>query len=110
MRKQAALGQPSYLYLLDHGYPAADDAGLHAFHASELPYVFGTLRPHAAALAEESRTRRTKTRSADAMGDYWTSFARTGRPQAQQRARLAGLRHDARYMHFAATPTPGARI
>ena len=42
VRKQAALGMPAYLYLWDHGYPAADEAGLHAFHASELPYVFGT--------------------------------------------------------------------
>ena len=40
-RKQTAIGQPAYLYLFDHGYPAADDAGLHAFHASELPFVFG---------------------------------------------------------------------
>src|SRR3546814_1421428 len=42
VRKQAALGVPAYLYIFDHGYPAADDLGLHAFHASELPYVFGT--------------------------------------------------------------------
>ena len=41
-RAQAAIGQASYLYLFDHGYPAADAAGLHAFHASEIPYVFGT--------------------------------------------------------------------
>src|SRR6185295_13132467 len=40
-RKQTAIGVNSYLYLFDHGYPAADDGGLHAFHASELPYVFG---------------------------------------------------------------------
>ncbi|WP_308238161.1 carboxylesterase family protein [Phenylobacterium sp. J367] len=39
--KQAALGQPSFLYLFDHGYPAANERGLHAFHAAELPYVFG---------------------------------------------------------------------
>jgi len=43
VRSQTALGLPSYLYLFDHGYPAADDAGLHGFHASELPFVFGTL-------------------------------------------------------------------
>ena len=43
VRKQAALGLPSFLYFFDHGYPAADAAGLHAFHASELPFVFGTL-------------------------------------------------------------------
>ncbi len=42
VRKQTALGQPSFLYFFDHGYPAEEAAGLHAFHASELPYVFGT--------------------------------------------------------------------
>jgi para-nitrobenzyl esterase len=40
--KQTALGQPSYLYLFDHGYPAASEAGLHGFHAAEIPFVFGT--------------------------------------------------------------------
>jgi para-nitrobenzyl esterase len=33
VRKQTALGQPSFLYFWDHGYPAADTAGLHSFHA-----------------------------------------------------------------------------
>ena len=42
--KQTALGQPAFFYIFDHGYPAADAAGLHAFHAAELPYVFGTAR------------------------------------------------------------------
>ena len=42
-RKQTILGEDAYLYLFDHGYPAADKAGLHAFHASEIPYVFGTI-------------------------------------------------------------------
>src|SRR5690606_4682786 len=44
VRKQTGLGQPSFLYFFNHGYPAADEAGLHAFHAAELPYVFGTAR------------------------------------------------------------------
>ncbi len=54
VRKQAALGLPSFLYLFDHGYPGADAAGLHGFHASELPFVFGTLDADAAALAQNS--------------------------------------------------------
>jgi len=80
-RKQAALGQPAYLYLFDHGYPAADDAGLHGFHASELPFVFGAfdrLPPHwpkPPAVASE-------TRLSDAMVHYWTSFVKTGVPRA----------------------------
>src|SRR6185369_5955090 len=44
VRKQTAVRAPSFLYYFDHGYPAAYAAGLHAFHASELPFVFGTLK------------------------------------------------------------------
>jgi para-nitrobenzyl esterase len=105
VRKQAALGVPSYLYLWDHGYPAADSAGLHAFHASELPYVFDTfdgtppLWPKNAHTTDEDALAR-------AMGDYWTSFARTGRPQARNAADWPAYAPEARYMHLAATPTP----
>ena len=81
VRKQTALGQSGFLYFFDHGYPAADAAGLHGFHASELPYVFGTfdgtppLWPKIQATPQE-------TKFSDAMIGYWSSFARTGRPQA----------------------------
>ena len=40
--RQTERGAPAYLYLFDHGYPAADQVGLHAFHAAEIPYVVGT--------------------------------------------------------------------
>jgi para-nitrobenzyl esterase len=81
VRKQTALGQPSYLYLFDHGFPAADRADLHGFHASEVPYVFGTLDrtpaywPKAPPTSEEAKL-------SDEMIGYWTSFARTGEPKA----------------------------
>mgnify|MGYP003348719117 FL=1 len=39
VRKQEAVGVPSFLYLFDHGYPAMEEAKLHGFHASELPYM-----------------------------------------------------------------------
>ena len=80
VRKQAAIGQPGFLYLWDHGYPAADNAGLHGFHASELPYVFGTLDgtgpkwPKIQDSPEEKRV-------SDAMIGYWSSFARDSQPQ-----------------------------
>jgi para-nitrobenzyl esterase len=105
VRKQAALGLPSYLYLWDHGYPAAEAAKLHAFHASELPYVFDTfdgtppLWPKNAHSPEEDALTR-------AMGDYWTSFARTGRPQAKNAPDWPAYAPGASYMHFAKTPTP----
>ena len=105
VRRQAALGVLSYLYLWDHGYPAAEAAGLHAFHASELPYVFDTfdgtppLWPKNAHTPEEDTLARM-------MGDYWTSFARTGRPAATNAPAWPAYAPDASYMHFAAMPTP----
>jgi para-nitrobenzyl esterase len=78
---QAAVGQGAFLYLFDHGFPAADHVGLHAFHASELPFVFDTLNrtppawPKAPSTPAEARLART-------MADEWVSFVREGRPQA----------------------------
>ena len=81
VRKQTALGQPSFLYFFDHGYPAADTAGLHGFHASELPYVFGTADSTPPLWPKIPTTPKEEALS-DAMTGYWASFARTGRPQA----------------------------
>ena len=81
-RKQAAIGQPSFLYLFDHGYPAADSADLHAFHASELPYVFGTFdrTPPRWPKVPDPASERAFS---DAMIDYWASFTRDLRPSAR---------------------------
>lgn len=81
VRSQTAAGQPSYLYLFDHGYPAADSAGLHAFHASELPYMFGNLRrtpPRWPAIPDAQE----ELALSDAMVAYWTSFVRDDRSDA----------------------------
>jgi len=82
VRKQTAVGQPSYLYIFDHGYPAADDAGLHAFHAAELPYVFGTASRTPPYWPKAPRSA-AETKLSDAMLGYWTSFMRDGRPRAE---------------------------
>ena len=79
--KQTAAGVRSFLYLFDHGYPAADSRGLHAFHASELPYVFGTA-DRTPARWPAVPTTPGETQFTNAMLDYWTSFARTGTPSA----------------------------
>ena len=80
--KHAEAGQPAYLYLFDHGYPAADEAGLHAFHASEIPFMFGTIWETTDSWPRIPRTEQQRGLS-DAMVDYWTSFARTGQPVAE---------------------------
>jgi para-nitrobenzyl esterase len=105
VRKQTGLGVPAFLYLFDHGYPAADSAGLHAFHASELPYMFGTfdrtspLWPKIPATPQE-------VGYSEAMLGYWSSFARTGRPVAASEPDWPGYGSSGAYMLFADAPHP----
>jgi para-nitrobenzyl esterase len=103
VRKQTALGQRAYLYMFDHGYPTMDLADLHAFHASELPYVFGTLASTPPRWPKIPDTAGEQSLSG-AMLDYWASFVRGGRPVATGAA--AWPVYDAKrgYMHFAAAP------
>jgi para-nitrobenzyl esterase len=109
VKKQAALGQPSFLYFFDHGYPAEETAGLHGFHASELPYVFGKfdatppLWPKIPATPEE-------TRLSDAMMDYWSSFARTGRPQAKNEPDWPAYGPTGAYMNLTDAPHPAQNL
>ena len=108
-RKQTALCQPSFLYFFDHGYPAADAAGLHAFHASELPYVFGMLDrtppnwPKIPATPQE-------TRLSDAMVGYWSSFVRMGRPQAANEPDWPVFGSTGDYLDFTDTPHPSDHL
>lgn len=107
--KQSALGQPAYLYLFDHGYPAASEYGLHGFHAAEIPYVFGTTNdtpPYWPKIPDTLAERRFAT----AMGDYWVSFAKTGKPEAAGQAAWRPYGKDAAFMAFADVPRPGARL
>ncbi len=109
VRKQTALGIPSYLYLFDHGYPAEEEAGLHAFHASELPYVFGTADkvgpywPKIPSTPDEQALSR-------AMTDYWASFATTGTPTADDAPAWPPYDGDAAYMHFTDAPHPATDL
>jgi len=109
VRKQTALGQPSFLYFFDHGYPAADSAGLHGFHASELPYVFGTsdaTPPHWPKIPATP----AETRLSDAMIGYWSSFARTGRPQAANEPDWPAFGPNGSYLAFEETPKPSDHL
>lgn len=103
VRKQTAVGAPSYLYFFDHGYPAEDSAGYHAFHGSELPFMFGTtgrtpkLWPKIPATPDEARL-------SDAMLDYWTSFARAGKPRAASEPDWPVFDSTTGYMDFTDAP------
>ncbi len=108
-RMQTALHVPAFLYYFDHGYPAADSAGLHAFHASELPFVFGTLFATTANWPKIPDTPQEMSHS-EAMTGYWTSFARTGKPQAENQPGWPAYGSAHAYMTFADTPHPSDHL
>lgn len=104
---QTARGQRAYLYGFDHGYPAADEAGLHAFHAAEIPYAFGTVRdtpPYWPKIPDALAERRLS----DAMIGYWTSFARTGVPVARDAPAWPAFGEAGHAMVFARAPVSAA--
>jgi para-nitrobenzyl esterase len=107
--KQTALGHRSFLYLFDHSYPAAEAAGLHAFHASELPYVFGTADRTPPFWPKVPDTK-TETALSNAMLDYWTSFARSGEPSATAQPRWPAYDSNRAYMAFAEAPQPATHL
>jgi len=109
VRKQEALHVPAYLYFFDHGYPAADSQGLHAFHASELPFVFGTLADTTPSWPKIPATPQ-ETALSDAMIGYWTSFARTGQPRAAHRPDWPAYGSSHSYMAFTDGPHPSDHL
>ena len=109
VKKQTALGQPSFLYFFDHGYPAEDSANLHGFHASELPYVFGTFNGTPPHWPKVPNTPQEKTFS-DAMIGYWSSFARTGHPQAANEPDWPAFGPTGSYMAFEQAPQPSDHL
>lgn len=100
---QTAIGQRGYLYLFDHGYPAADENGLHAFHAAEIPYVFGT-PGNTPPLWPKVPDTLAERRMSDAMLGYWTAFAKTGVPAAAGAPEWKAYGAEANAMVFAAKP------
>ncbi len=101
--RQTAVGAASYLYYFDHAYPATDALGLHAFHAAEIPYVFGTTGrtpprwPVPPATSEE-------TQFTDAMMSYWATFVRDGVPRASDQADWRPYGDEQAYMAFEDMP------
>lgn len=101
--KQQAVGAPAYLYLFDHGYRAADRAGLHAFHGAELPYMFGTIWETARNWPAIPRNRAERQLS-DAMVDYWASFAHSGQPASKLGPRWPAFASNESWMVFGDKP------
>lgn len=107
--KQTALGQPGFLYFFDHGYPAADTAGLHAFHAAELPYVFGTAQ-RTTSLWPKVPSTEAEAKLSDAMIGYWTSFMQSAQPTAASQPSWPAYGATRAYMAFAGEPRTGAHL
>lgn len=101
-RKQAAAGQPGFLYYFDHGYPSAEREGLHAFHASEIPYVFGT-EDQTPEYWPSIPSDRAERALGDAIQAYWAAFARTGNPGAAGGAEWPAFAEDVANLHIGDT-------
>lgn len=84
VRRQAEAGQPSYLYYFRHSTPAQQARDLAAFHASELPYIFGQVGASAALGPNWPRPplSNEEAQLSRAMMSYWISFVRDGVPTA----------------------------
>ena len=86
-RLHARAGHPTYLYRFDvvpDPSPEPQHAG--ATHASERPYVFGTLNTTGWSIGPHDLA------ASDAMGDYWTTFARSGDPNGVGRPEWPDMR------------------
>lgn len=109
VRQQTRLGQPAYLYFFDHSYPAAEARGLHAFHASEIPFVFGT-HDRTVALWPKVTPAGPQARLTEAMQGYWVSFVQTGAPSASGAPAWRPYGESRAYMAFEEAPQPRADL
>ena len=83
VRSASAAGQPAYLYVFDHCYPAMEERQLCAFHASEVPFVFGTTGQADSYPPQWPRPDADAAKGLSAvLVDYWSSFAATGHPSS----------------------------
>jgi len=107
--KQSALGMPAFLYYFDHGYPETDVANLHAFHGSELPFLFGT-HDKTPPRWPNANGRPPDNAISEAIAGYWTSFAKSGVPVAKDQPDWQPYGRDRAYMHFAEAPCGGNNL
>jgi len=109
VRNQTTLGHNSFLYLFDHGYPNADKADLHAFHGSELPYMFGTLSK-TPKLWPKIPLNTAEADLSNAMLDYWSNFASTGVPTTANGPIWPAFGSEKAYMVFGDKPEAATKL
>lgn len=78
-RLHAGAGYPTWLYRFDVVSVAMPEPHDGATHASERPYVFDNLQHSSWPTDDRDQ------RAASLMGDYWSSFARSGDPNGEAR-------------------------
>jgi len=109
-RATTAAGSKAYLYFFSHVPPHPRATALGAFHAGEIPYVFGVVPssdPREAGFAYTDVDRRL----ADAMSSYWVSFVKTGDPNGPGRPAWTPYDPaDEPYLEFGDTITPGRHL
>jgi para-nitrobenzyl esterase len=106
--EQSRDGLPAYLYIFDHCSDAARVRDLCAFHASDLPYVFGQVGEDAALAPNWPAPDGEGARALSAsMIDYWVSFAASGTPESDGAAAWRPYSEDEAYLRFADRPLAG---
>lgn len=108
VRQQARAGQPAYLYLFDHCYAAARARSLCAFHAGELPFVFGVAGRPFGGLSNWPMPAGEEDRAlARQMVGYWAAFAAHGTPSADGAPAWPAYGKAENFMRFGARPVAG---
>ena len=85
-RALAQANAPTYLYQFAHAVTSAMFPGYGAFHASDIPFIFGNAYWDITLSAEEQELAKT-------MRSYWGRMARTGNPNGD--SALAWPKYDA---------------
>lgn len=105
VRSASEAGEPAYLYVFDHCYPEMAERDLCAFHASEVPFVFGTVGDLESYPAEWPKP---SVEEAEALSsvlvDYWASFAATGKPESANGPDWTPYSDGEAYLHIGDAP------
>lgn len=97
--------QQAWLYYFTHRPPGPMSDRLGAYHAGEIAYVFDNVH------TLQGEPRPVDRALAEAMSDYWVSFARNGNPNVDGRPQWLPYRNNERhYMQFGDAPQPGINL
>ena len=108
VRTQSDANGQAYLYLFDHCYESARARDLCAFHASELPFVFGRTDDGTAFPPNWPAPHGARENAlASAMMDYWVSFAATGSPSSGTGPAWRPYADGQAYLHLTDMPRAG---